>query len=292
MKQPFKITLISALGLALTMPSTTFAKTFEAAKTQEEITAAHYHARLHTQIPEAPYSQDDVETEIVFGRELASKILGKYPPLKNDKLNGYVNKVGQVVAQHSERPELDYHFVVLDTDIINAFAAPGGYIFITKGTLDHIHDESELAAIIAHEIGHVELRHYVKKVGLRSQKGNAEEGLGAILSGGDRAAMQAFNEALDATMEILFTKGLQSKKDEYEADQTSVFLLANSGYDPSALKRYFSRILKIHSADTKILAETHPPLTDRMTEITTLMEQNGLNDLNQAKLQERFNENK
>lgn len=287
-----QLTLLSAMGLTFMLPSSVFAKTFEAAQTQEEITAAHYHARLHTQIPEAPYSQDDVETEIVFGRELASKILGKYPPVQNDKLNAYVNKVGQVIAQHSERPELDYHFVVLDTNIINAFAAPGGYIFITQGAIDHIKDESELAAIIAHEVGHIELRHYVKKVGLRSQKGNAEEGLGAILSGGDRAAMQAFNEALDATMEILFTKGLQSKKDEYQADQTSVFLLANAGYDPSALKRYFSRIANIHSASTETLAETHPPLADRMTEITTLMDTNGLNDLNQATLQERFNENK
>lgn len=250
----------------------------------------NFHKRLFATIPDAPYTEDDIATEILFGRELASKVLGKYPPVKNDQLNAYVNKVGQVVAQMSERSELKYRFIVLDTDIINAFAAPGGYIFITKGALNNIEDESELAAILAHEIGHVELRHYVKKVKLRSSKGSAEDGLGAILSGGGRAATQAFNEALDETMEILFNKGLQSKKDEFEADQTSVFLLANAGYDPTALMRYFNRIEKNQSEQVQILSETHPPLTERINEMDTLIEQNGLSNINLATLQERFNE--
>lgn len=250
----------------------------------------NFHKRLFATIPDAPYTEDDIATEILFGRELASKVLGKYPPVKNDQLNAYVNKVGQVVAQMSERSELQYRFIVLDTDIINAFAAPGGYVFITKGALNNIEDESELAAILAHEIGHVELRHYVKKVKLRSAKGNAEDGLGAILSGGGRAATQAFNEALDETMEILFNKGLQSKKDEFEADRTSVFLLANAGYDPTALMRYFNRIEKNQSDQIQILAETHPPLTERINEMDTLIQQNGLSNINLAKLQERFNE--
>ncbi|PLA74127.1 hypothetical protein CYQ88_07755 [Hydrogenovibrio sp. SC-1] len=250
----------------------------------------NFHKRLFATIPDAPYTEDDIATEILFGRELASKVLGKYPPVKNDQLNAYVNKVGQVVAQMSERSELKYRFIVLDTDIINAFAAPGGYIFITKGALNNIEDESELAAILAHEIGHVELRHYVKKVKLRSAKGNAEDSLGAVLSGGGRAATQAFNEALDETMEILFNKGLQSKKDEFEADRTSVFLLANAGYDPTALMRYFNRIEKNQSEQVQILSETHPPLTERINEMDTLIEQNGLSNINLAKLQERFNE--
>jgi len=250
----------------------------------------NFHKRLFASIPDAPYTEDDIETEILFGRELASKVLGKYQPLQNDQLNAYVNKVGQVVAQMSERSELQYHFIVLDTDMINAFAAPGGYIFVTKGALNNVEDESELAAILAHEIGHVEVRHYVKKVRLRSEKGSKEDGLGAILSGGGRAATQAFNEALDETMEILFNKGLQSKKDEFEADRTSVFLLANAGYDPTALMRYFNRIEKNQSVQMQILSETHPPLGERINEMDTLIEKNGLSTINLAKLQERFNE--
>lgn len=248
--------------------------------------------RLNHNYPEPPYTQDDIEAEITFGREVASKVLGKFPALKDDALNSYVNKVGKTLAQNSNRTELNYHFVVLDSDIINAFAAPGGYIFITKGALDQAKDEAELAGILGHEIGHIEKRHYVKRVGIRSQKGNADEGLNAILSTGGLSAAQAFNEAVNQTMEILFEKGLQSKKDEYEADEVSVWLLANTGYDPTALKRYFERVKTIHTPATEILEETHPPMEDRIAKLNTIIEQNGLSGLQQAKLQERFNENK
>lgn len=259
---------------------------------QAETSTPDARKRLNYTYPEPPYTQADIEAEIAFGRQLSSKILGKYPVLKDDALNKYVNKVGQLVAENSKRTELNYHFIVIDTPIINAFSAPGGYVFITKGAINQIKDESELAAILAHEIGHIEERHYVKKIGLRSTQGNAEEGLNAILLSGGASAAQAFNEAINQTMEILFSKGLQSKKDEYQADEDSVWLLANTGYDPSALERYFKRIENNHSQDTEILAETHPPLKDRISNLETTLKTNGLSGLQQAKLQERFNENK
>lgn len=287
-----KLPLALAFSIALTGLQNAQAETFSPQAAEKAKTVQEQRARLHTTIPEAPYSVDDVETEIVFGREVAAKVLGKFPPLKNNKLNDYVNKVGKTLAQNSDRSELDYRFMVLDSTIINAFAAPGGYVFVTKGALDEMTDEAELAGVLGHEIGHVEKRHYVKKVKLRSSKGSAEGGLNEILSGGGRAATQAFNAALDETMEILFTKGLQSKKDEFEADQVGVFLLANAGYDPEALKRYFERIKPIKNAKTQTLEDTHPPLAERIQQMQTLMEQNGLTNLKQAKLQERFNENK
>jgi len=251
-----------------------------------------FRSRLHTKLVDAPYTQDDIETEIVFGRELASKILAKIPPLKSDERNLYVNKVGKSVAEYSGRSELDYHFIILDTDSINAFAAPGGYVFITKGALDNMQDEAELAAVIGHEMGHIEYRHYVKKVNLRSAKGDGESALMEVISGGGRAASQAFNEALDQMMEVLFETGLQSKKDEYEADQASVYLLANSGYDPAALRRYFTRISKIESQQVEGLSNTHPPIHDRIEELRTLLYQNDFSNINLPRLQDRFNENR
>jgi predicted Zn-dependent protease len=256
-----------------------------------EVNPKQYHERIIAKIPEPPYSKADVETEIVFGRELASKILGKYPPLKNDKINRYVNEVGQLLAKHSKRPELTYHFIVLDTPIINAFSTPGGYIFITKGALSYVEDEAELAGILAHEIGHVELRHYVKKVGLRAQKGDTEGGLAAILSGGGASAVTAFNQALDETMEILFTKGLQSKKDEFAADEYATWLLANTGYDPTALERYFKRIENVKNDQTEILTETHPPLEERIARLEKMIDEQHLNQQKMTKLEERFHEN-
>lgn len=287
----FRASLLSLSGLSLSFSPAMAAPALDATNSSADESVASYHARLHATIPEAPYTADDIQTEIVFGRELASKILGKYPPSHNDAVNAYLNKVGQNIARQSQRPELNYRFVVLKTDIINAFAAPGGYIFVTEGALNQVQDESELAAIIAHEIGHIQLRHYVKKVGLRSSKGNAEDGLEAIFSGGGRAATQAFNEAIDETLDILFNTGLQSKKDEFEADYTSVFMLANAGYDPTALKRYFARINQIKTDSMESLENTHPPLPERITQIDQIITKNNLQNLGQARLQERFNAN-
>jgi len=253
--------------------------------------AKQYHQRIVAKVAEPTYSKEDIETEITFGRELASKILGKYPPLKNKKINEYVNKVGQLLTQHGNRPELTYHFLVLDTPIINAFSTPGGYIFITKGALKHVQDEAELAAILAHEIAHIELRHYIKKIGLRSQKGDGEKSLMTLISGGGSAALSAFNQAIDETMDILFKNGLNSKKDEFEADQYATWLLANTGYDPTALKRYFKQIENVKTSNTKILTHTHPSLKDRISELKTLIQKNQLDQNKLAKLEGRFHEN-
>lgn len=248
--------------------------------------------RLFQTASEPGYTPDDIEAEIVFGRELSSKILGKYPVSKNSALNTYVNKVGQTIAVNSQRTEIAYYFVVLDTPLINAFSAPGGYVFITQGALNQVQDESELAAILAHEIGHIEARHYVKKIGLRSEKSSAEGGLTAALAGGGVSAAKAFNEAVNLSMEILFSKGLQSETDEFQSDESAVWILANSGYDPTALERYFNRIVKIHNSDTATLDKTHPPMSKRINQLEQLNVQNQLDKLNYARLQERFNEYK
>lgn len=247
--------------------------------------------RLNTNYPEPAYSKDDIEAEIIFGRELATKITGKYPALKNDKLNQYVNKVGQLVAQSSSRSELNYRFLIIKSTEINAFAAPGGYVFITTAALEQVKDESELAGILAHEIAHIEKRHYVKRVGIRSNKLNPEQGFTAILTGGRLSAVQAFQDAIDETLEILFETGLQSHEDEHDADATSVWLLANTGYDPAALSRYFKRISKL-GANTKTIKNTHPSLTTRFSKMNQLLKSNQLDKLQQAKLEERYNENK
>ena len=281
-----RISSLTLLAVALSLPSLSMAS----GETTKPL-VKKYHERIITKLPQPDYTKEDIETEIEFGHQLASKILGKYPPLKDDKLNRYVNEVGQLLAMHSKRPELTYHFIVLDTPIINAFSTPGGYIFITKGALDQVEDEAELAAILAHEIGHVELRHYVKKIGLKSQKGSGEKSLMAILSGGGTAAVSAFNQAIDETMDILFKEGLHSKKDEFAADEYATWLLVNSGYDPTALKRYFQHIAKIKSQQTAVLTHTHPPLSERIQKLTQMIDKNHLDQAKLAKLEDRFNEN-
>ena len=250
-----------------------------------------YRERLNSSFPEPSYSKDDVEAEIVFGRELASKITGKFKVVQDDKLNKYINKVGQLVARSSVRSELSYRFILIQSNDINAFAVPGGYIFITTAALNQVRDESELAGIFAHEIAHIEKRHYVKKVGIRSNKANAEQGFTALLTGGGATAVQAFQAAIDETLEILFQTGLQSHADEFEADATGVWLATNTGYDPTALSRYFTRISKL-DGQMKTLKNTHPPLQARTKKINQLLKQHQLDNLKQPTLEERFNANK
>ena len=280
--------------ITLTIPSF-FLNSFATEKTNLVDAQIQQRERLSASVPEPAYSKDDIEAEIVFGRELASKITGKYKQVKNNKLNQYVNKVGQLVARNSVRSELSYRFLVIKSKDINAFATPGAYVFITTGALNQVQDESELAAILAHEIAHVEKRHYVKKVGIRSNKVSPEQGFVAILTGGGASAVKAFQTAIDETLEILFNKGLQSHKDEFEADEISIWLLANTGYDPTALSRYFKRISSLpmttHNTTTTI-NKTHPSLITRYSKLDELLQLYQLNNLQQATLEDRFNANK
>lgn len=254
------------------------------------VQASEFRQRLSSTLAGGGYSAEDIEAEIYFGRELASKVLGRYPPWDNQEANVYVNKVGQSLVQFSQRQELTYRFVILDTNEVNAFAAPGGYVFITRGALEQVKNEAELAAILAHEIGHIEHRHYVEAVGLRASAGSVESGLTAILLGGGAAAAIAFDEAVNAMMEVLFETGLQSHEDEFEADMTAVWLLTLAGYQPSALKHYFTRLQADQQIPADGISRTHPSFAERIERLQQELAEHQLDDLDFVTLEERLNE--
>src|SRR2546427_12790257 len=106
----------------------------------------------------------DKPEEIELGRSVATALGSRYRLLREEPLTRYVALVGTAVAMQSDRPDLRYYFGVLDTDEVNAFAAPGGYVFITRGTLALIRDEATLAGVLGHEIGHIALRHHVETI--------------------------------------------------------------------------------------------------------------------------------
>lgn len=277
------------------LPTITPAITVMALTTLLALTPAYaaqdFRARLSVTQPQPEYTVDDVEAEIHFGRELSSKVLGRYPVWKNDSVNQYINKIGQLLVPHTQRQELNWHFVALDTDEVNAFAAPGGYVFITRGALNQTRNEAEVAAILAHEIGHVEHRHYVEAVGLRSSQGSVESGLTAVLVGGGSSAAVAFDQAVNTMMQIFFETGLQSHEDEFEADQSSIWLLTMAGYKPSALKDYFTRINAIKNSQASGISRTHPDFAERIERLNRELTNNQLNQLELATLEERLHEN-
>ncbi len=210
---------------------------------------------------ETGYTRADVQVEIRVGREVAARILGRFPLHEDEGLTRYVNLVGAVLARNASRPELTYRFAVLDTGAVNAFAAPGGYVFITRGAVRAMNSEAELAAVLAHEIAHVDRRHIVRDLGLRAPEGGLQTGLVQILGAGGGSMRVAFQQAVEGAMKILLERGYRVEQ-EAEADQTAVELLAVAGYRPQALAAYLERIRDPARERAGRFTRTHP-VTDR-----------------------------
>jgi len=234
--------------------------------------------------------ENDVRSEIEFGRELAAIILGQIRLEDDEQIGHYLNLVGGWLARHSQRPELKFHFALLDSEEINAYTAPGGYIFVTKGALRIMRDESELAAVLAHEIAHTTQKHIVKELKIKGSDDSAESSLSKLFSGFGDTARIAVNQALDKANELLFTTGLK-QEDEFEADQVGTLLLTEAGYDPTALYRYLIRVKSAKSENKTVLYKTHPSFDLRLEKIEELLSEEQLSQINSATYKQRFNKN-
>ena len=184
--------------------------------------------------------------EIHKGQEAAAEIRKAYSAYDDlPNLQSYVNEVGQKLAKKSHRSQLDYHFTVLDTPQVNAFALPGGHIYITRGILAYLNSEAELAAVLGHEIGHVTSRHNVRQYSA-AVAANAAATVGGILAGvfvpqlGSQFA-QGVQSLLGLTGNVLVAG--YGRGHELEADRLGAEYLARSGYDPQAMIKVI-RVLK------------------------------------------------
>jgi predicted Zn-dependent protease len=231
----------------------------------------------------------DVAAEIEFGREVAARILGRYKMYENPVLVKYVNLVGLSLARNTNRPELEFRFMILDSSDINAYAAPGGFIFVTKGALQLVKEESELAGILAHEITHVTEKHIVKELNIKGSDDSATSGLARLVGGSSESARMAFAQAVDKALGMLFLDGYK-KEDEVHADRTSVVISAMSGYDASALARYLERISTVKGKTREVLDRTHPAFPDRIALIKETIGQEGIDTVGGKTNRERFAE--
>ncbi|MEY8217166.1 MAG: M48 family metalloprotease, partial [SAR324 cluster bacterium] len=130
----------------------------------------------------------NTEREIDFGRGVSAKILGKYPILRDEGTVRYISQIGTGISAQLGRPELRYYFGILDTDEINAFAAPGGYIFVTKGALKLMRNEAQLAGVLAHELAHIDQKHIVRKLKLQGFDRSLTSGIAQVLGGASLSA--------------------------------------------------------------------------------------------------------
>jgi beta-barrel assembly-enhancing protease len=211
------------------------------------------------------------EQEMYLGRTVSARLLKQYRLYRNPTTHQYVNMVGTTIGMVSDRPDLSYHFAVLDTDEVNAFAAPGGYIFITRGILTRLNGEDELAAILAHEIGHACAKHSLKSIKGELWKKvltvTAEET--ARHQGVDPQLVDMFGQAADEVVGTLVTVGY-SQPMEYEADRLGQTYAAKAGYDPMSLKRYIEVMtVREKQKDRGLEARlgTHPSFQSRLEKL-------------------------
>jgi len=212
------------------------------------------------------------EEEYYLGRAVAARILGTYP-LSNDKgLTEYVNLIGKAVSLSSDKPFTygGYHFAVLETDEINAFACPGGIIFVTKGMAGMTTNEEELAAVLAHEIAHIN-----KRDGIAAIKSSRwTEALAVIgteaartYSSSDVAKLVAvFEGSIDDVFKTLVVNGY-SRSQEFAADESALQYLLRSGYDPESLNAFLKRLAGRGGPSGGGITATHPETADRIDNV-------------------------
>jgi predicted Zn-dependent protease len=213
------------------------------------------------------------EEEYYIGRAVSALILSKYPAYNNKALMQYINTVGQAVVVHSDRPEIfaGYHFLILDTNEVNALAAPGGFIFITKGLLKRCKDEEMIAAILAHEVGHVAAKHGLQSI-KKSRLVDAFTLIGqeATQRYGPQELAQLtsiFEDVLADVVEKLIERGYD-RKYEYEADKLGVKVSASTGYNPNGLVDFLQTMVDDSSGQSdKGWFKTHPSAKDRMDRV-------------------------
>jgi predicted Zn-dependent protease len=182
----------------------------------------------------APLLAMSEKEEIELGRQEHKKIVAQYGVYRDQDLQTYVTKVGERVAKLSSRPDLEYHFTILDSDEINAFALPGGFIYVTRGILTHMNSESELAAVLGHEIAHVTQKHALS----RQNRGKALDVLNTVATA--VAGYQLGQVAASGMSELggLFGGVLltgYSREFELEADEVGAQYMAAAGYNPEAM---------------------------------------------------------
>jgi beta-barrel assembly-enhancing protease len=224
-------------------------------------------------------SQEDLlpEQEYYLGRAVSATVLAQYPPRRSESATSYLNKIGMTVASVSDTPETfgGYHFMIVESPQINAFSAPGGFVYVSSGFIKELPDEDAVAAVLAHEIAHIVKRHGVNAISNAKLFSSLTE---FSQAGASIAASQVsspvdltqitgiFAESVSGVVDKLLTKGFD-RRQEYEADLYAAELLQRAGYDPNALVRVLG-ILESHArGEEGGWYATHPAAGDRIAEL-------------------------
>lgn len=219
------------------------------------------------------------EDEYYIGRSVAATVLQSYKMYENPTQELYVNKIAQALVRNSAMPELynGYHVKILDSEEINAFSTSGGHIFVTKGLIRCIDSEDALAAVIAHEIAHIQLKHSTSTIKASRWTDAEKAATNAVLSLSDRQDLaDVMNDSVGEIVNQLILNGY-SKEQEFQADEYALGLMAETGYNPEETISLLN-ILKDNcdaSGNTKIaLLKTHPEPEARIEKASEIILKN------------------
>ncbi|HAK96765.1 MAG TPA: peptidase M48 [Planctomycetes bacterium] len=221
---------------------------------------------------EKSYEDITPEQEYYIGRAVAATVLVTYAPYDAPAANEYLNLLGQTLSLFGAAPETfgGYHFILLDTEEINAFSAPGGLVMISRGMVRLCGSEDELAAVLAHEIGHVENQHGLRAI----KKGRLTSAVMTMLAEGGKSfggaelaqLTEAFENCIGDIAGTLMNSGY-ARATEYEADASALAILRSAGYDPAALVGMLREMQKRWVPNGPGFGRTHPEPSDRIAEI-------------------------
>lgn len=222
-------------------------------------------ARAEEPQPSKPlYNTFSDEEEMSMGREAAQDVEKKYKLLDDAVLEPYLQDVGRRVAEASRRPNLDYHFKVVDSSAVNAFSLPGGYVYVDRGLLDFVGTESELVGVLAHEVGHVVAYHSMNDVARRWL-------VDRLVYEGQKAGLLSDQQIHDMLQQyggaaLLFVNRKFNREEENEADLLGLYNTERAGWDPEGLVTFLNRLTEF-GADrdiVKLLLRRHPLPEERV----------------------------
>ena len=221
-------------------------------------------AKTEPEKPTINWKNPSKEEEIALGREITGSLLGAAPLVKDDNLQQYVNKVGRWVASQSERADLPWKFGVIESADLNAFAAPGGYVLITKGLYQKLQNEAQLAGVLGHEIAHVVKKHQLKVLQKQQVMSLGSDWLKSKLGKKNKLADKAIGTGAEISARDL------DKDAEFEADRMGMVLAARAGYDAFALAEVLQTMGQTNKNDSSValLFKTHPAPDERLAKLS------------------------